>query len=297
MAAKSMRVLLGLAIAGLLGCAGAWSVGSALTRSTNSAVDAPALPAREVKIASSAGIELAGSFWPARKPGAPAVLLMHGNGSNRGSMTELAGWLNAQGYAVLAVDLRGHGESSPAGKSFGLNEADDVHAALAWLREANPGTPVGAIGFSLGGAASLLGPQGPLPVDALVLEGVYPDIRHAIFNRLAVRLGKWPAVLVEPMLSYQSLPRFGVWPDAISPIRALSRVRAPVMIVGGGDDANTPPSETRAMFNAVQGPRELRILAGVSHNDLGRSMPPGFKDALLAFLDRNLNVPRPANLT
>ena len=205
-------------------------------------------------------------------------------------MRETANILHVQGYAVLSIDFRGHGQSTPAGKSFGLFEADDAHAALAWLRKANPGVRTGAIGFSLGGAASLLGSNGPLDVDALVLEGVYPDIRHAIFNRLAVRLGRWPAAIIEPFLTYQSLPRFGVWPSAISPQRALEHVRMPVMVVGGAEDHNTPPDETRMMYNAVKTHGEFHILAGMNHDDLGRQVPEDFKVALLAFLRRNLKT-------
>ena len=289
---KSKRLSIGLAIAALVGCGGVWGVGSALTRSTNSEVDAAAPPARSFQIASSPGIQLAGTYWPAREPNSPALLLLHGNGNNRDSMRKSAEWLNEHGYAVLTIDLRGHGQSSPAQKSFGLFEADDAQAALSWLRQDNPNVRIGVIGFSLGGAASLLGQGGPLPVDALVLEGVYPDIRHAIFNRLALRLGRWPATLIEPMLSYQSLPRLGVWPAAISPIRALAQVSEPVMIVGGGNDANTPPEETRAMYEAVKDHGELHILAGVSHDELGRTLPDDLKKSLLAFLDKSLKDAR-----
>ena len=60
-----------------------------------------------------------------------------------------------------------------------------------------PGEKIGAIGSSLGGAAALLGPH-PLPVDALVLESVYPDIGAATGNRIRAVLG-WPiGALVAP---------------------------------------------------------------------------------------------------
>jgi alpha-beta hydrolase superfamily lysophospholipase len=202
----------------------------------------------------------------------------------------MALWLNRNGYAVLAIDFRGHGQSSPAGKSFGLFEADDALAALSWLRKNHPNGRVGVIGFSLGGAASLLGRNGPLPTDALVLEAVYPDIRHAIFNRLASRLGRWPAAFFEPLLSYQSLPRFGVWPSEISPIRALARTREPVMIVGGGRDTNTPPNETRALYEVVKHHGEIHILTGLGHNDVGRAPSDSFRPILLNFLNRNLKA-------
>jgi uncharacterized protein len=271
-----------------LGLVGIWLIGSALTCATNAPVPIPAAPAQFVHIVSDDVTRIAATYWPSHSAKAPAILMLHGNGSNRGSMTEMASLLNRHGYAVLAIDFRGHGQSTPASKSFGVFEADDARAAYSWLRNSDPSRKIGIIGFSLGGAASLLGKNGPLPADALVLEGVYPDIRHAIFNRLASRLGRLGATFLEPLLSYQSLPRFGVWPSEISPINALSKVREPVMIVGGGTDNNTPPGESRAMYDALKQHGEILILAGVSHDELGRYLPVKFTESLLAFLDRTL---------
>ncbi len=282
-----MRIFI---LCGVLGLAGVWGIGSLLTRSTNTAVALPAAPAQFVSIDSDSRVRLAATYWSGPSDNAPAILMLHGNGSNRSSMAQTASLLTRNGYAVLAIDFRGHGQSSPARKSFGLFEAGDARAAFDWLRKGHPGSKIGIIGFSLGGAASLLGGQGPLPADALVLEGVYPDIRHAIFNRIASRLGMLPATVLEPLLSYQSLPRFGVWPSQISPIQALSRVREPVMIVGGGCDANTPPGETQAMYDVVKGHGELQILAGARHDDLGRTLPGTFQASLLAFLNRTLKA-------
>jgi uncharacterized protein len=282
-----MKVSHALSLTLALAAATVWGVGSLLTRATNATVPPAPAPARTVWIDSAPGIRLAGDWWPGTSE-QPAILMLHGNGSNRASMAPTAAWLSAHGYSVLTIDFRGHGESSPSGKSFGLFEAQDAHAALTWLRQHHPASRVGVIGFSLGGAASLLGGEGPLDVDAMVLEGVYPDIRHAIFNRLASRLGKPVATLAEPLLSYQSIPRFGTPPSAIAPIRALAQVHVPIMIVGGGNDVNTPPEETRAMYAAVQSHGELHILPGISHDDLGQTLPSDFQAALLQFLDRNL---------
>ena len=281
------RAVFALLIAILIACWGVWGVGSALTRSTNTVVATPAAPARVVRIGSTAGVIIVGTYWSSRL-GAPAILMLHGNGGNRGSMSRASAWLNAHGYAVLAIDLRGHGQSSPATKSFGLFESDDARAAIDWLRRANPGVRVGAIGYSLGGAATLLGREGSLPVDVLVLEAVYPDIRSAIFNRLAMRLGKWPAAAIEPLLSYQSYPRYGVWPSEISPVQALARVKAPVMVIGGEADLHTPPAETRALYRAVRNGGELHIVAKADHDALGGAVSNDLETALLAFLDKNL---------
>jgi uncharacterized protein len=279
-----------LALFSLFGMVAVWLIGSALTGATNSKVAPAAAPAMSMQLNSEDGMRIAATYWPGASPTAPAILLLHGNGGNRGNMAGLATMLAADGYAVLAIDFRGHGESTPASKSFGLFEAHDARAAFDWLRARNPDRKIGIIGYSLGGAASLIGEHGPIPADALVLEGVYPDIRRAIFNRLATRLGSVVATAVEPVLSYQSLPRFGVWPSDISPIDALAKVTKPVMIIGGEADTNTPPSETKAMFAALKGRGELHILAGVNHKDLGGPPSRPLKVALLAFLNRTLRA-------
>ncbi len=271
---------------------GAWQVGERLTAASNRPVDAVAAPAEAVHIASSDGIILAGSYWPA--PGgragrsAPAVLLLHGNNNTRGSMTRLAEWLNGQGYGVLTVDFRGHGQSTPAIKSFGLKEADDAHAAFAWLQERQPGAKIGVVGYSLGGAAAVLGDKGPVPADALAMLAVYPDIRHAIRNRLSSQMNPWGAALMEPLLSFQALPRYGAWPSDLAPVEALKQVKAPVLVMGGADDRSTPPEETRQLYEAVKDHGELRIIDGASHRYMGGLMNEETRAELLAFLKREL---------
>ncbi len=282
------RSLLGGLVFGL---ALLWLVGSAMTRPTNAKVRQFTGQVQDVSIKSEPGIVLAGSYWSGSGANSPAILLLHGNGGNRNDVANTAQWLDAQGFRVLAIDMRGSGESSPAGKSFGLTEARDARAAFDWLKATNPNAKIGVIGFSLGGAAALLGDDGPLPGDALVLESVYPDIRTAIFNRIAAHAGTIPAYAIEPLLSLQSLPRFGVWPSRISPIDALRKVRSPVMIVGGGADIYTPPGETEAMFDAAHRHGELWLLDGLTHDEVVRSDNPTFRKHLYDFLVRQLGRP------
>ena len=54
------------------------------------------------------------------------------------------------------IDLRGHGQSSPARMSFGLKEHRDILGAVDWLkgRGYRPGH-IGVLGQSMGGASTL----------------------------------------------------------------------------------------------------------------------------------------------
>lgn len=267
---------------------GAWAIGTLQSRAANTAIAPPPSPGRDMMLRSTDGLPVAASYWPGADASSPAILLLHGNDSSRASQYELAGWLARQGYAVLAIDFRGHGESAKVSRSFGYYEARDAAAALAWLRREHPGARVAIIGSSLGGAASLIGEHGALPADALILQGVYPDIRAAIRNRIAQRLGDWPAAALEPLLSYQSKLRTGVWPDRLSPVAAVARYRGPLLVIGGGDDHYTPPSETRRLFAAAPGRKRLWIAPGRGHNDLLATQDRAWQDHVLRFLDETL---------
>ena len=276
----------------IIGLAVSWLLGSAMTGPTPSHVARATAPARDVRLRTADGLTITASYWPGASPNAPAVLLLHGNGASRAAMAPTAAWLARQGYAALAIDFRGHGESSPAQHSFGLGESRDAAAAFAWLKRQQHGAPVAVLGSSLGGAAALLGPHGPVPADALILIAVYPDIRHAIRNRIGAQLGSWPAMLLEPLLSYQSPFRFGVWPDALSPIEALRRYPGPLLVIGGDRDRYTPPVETRALFNAALGPRQILWIAGADHSAASGMSSDACRDRLRLFLAQTIGAHR-----
>ena len=268
---------------------GAWLAGSLLSRPHLSAVPAPAPPGRVVRFFASDGVAIAASYWPGPRPDGPAVLLLHGINNTRDRMRAQALWLNGLGYAVLAIDFRGHGESGPASRTSGLAEARDAAAALAFLRRRAPRRKVGLIGISLGGAAALLGEEGPLAVQAMVLHAVYPDLRTAIVNRIARVAGRPLAYLGEPLLSFQSWPRYGVAPGRIAPIEGLRRFRGPVLIVGGTADPDTTLADTRAMYAAAAGPKELWLVDGADHIATSILWSDDYRRRVGAFFARNLS--------
>jgi pimeloyl-ACP methyl ester carboxylesterase len=277
--------MIAVLLAGLsLGLLAVWLAGGWMMRPRVTAVPAARGSARDLRILTEDGVSVAATYRAGIGPRVPAVLLLHGVDASRGAVDPLAAWLAKQGYTTLAVDFRGHGESTPRPRSFGWHEARDAHAAFFWMQRRHSGARIAVIGISMGGAASLIGPRGPLPADALILQAVYPDIRHAIRNRIASRLGTWPAALLEPLLSVQARPRIGVRADAIAPVHAISRFRAPVMVIGGTEDVYTPPAETRALFQAAPAGRALWMVAKGDHAAVCSLSDDVYRDRVLRFL-------------
>lgn len=282
-------------LCGILGFVGglglSWIAGSLMVRGRPGPVPPASAPAGDLRIRTPDGLVLAATYWPGRRPDSPAVLLLHGVKASRASTAPTAAWLHRLGYAALTVDFRGHGGSDMADRSFGLRESSDARSAFDWLKRRQGGAPVAAIGNSLGGAAALLGPSGPLPADALVLQAVYPDIRRAIRNRIADRLTEVPAHILEPLLSFQSKPRFGTWPGDLSPLEALRRYPGPVFVIGGGEDRYTPPDETRALFAAAPGRKRLWIVPAKGHAAIGELSDEAYRARIARFLEATIGEP------
>lgn len=288
-----MQKIAGLiAVLFMLGLAVSWAMGSAMVRPQASEVPPAVMPARDLTLTTTDGVGIAATYWPGRRSTSPAILLLHGNGASRWHVAGNAAWLAKQGFAVMTIDFRGHGESAQLPRSFGLFESRDAAAAFAWLKRTRPGTKIGIVGISLGGASSLLGAQGPLPADALVLQAVYPDIRHAVRNRIGALATTIPAYALEPLLSFQSRPRFGVWPGAISPLTAVRRYRGPLLVIGGGADLYTPPEESWALYAVAPGQKELWTIDGLDQAAVSGIETLDYRQHLLAFFAKHLGDPR-----
>lgn len=291
-----MRVRLGKFAGGLLalavmGMAASWAAGSIMAAGHQSRVAAAMPPKQDVRLVTPDGVTIAATFTPGRGDRSPAVLLLHGVGASRQATAENAAWLAGLGYATLTIDFRGHGQSDLTSRTFGINEALDAQAAFDWLKRRQGGAPVAVVGISLGGAASLLGKDGPLRAEALILQAVYPDIRRAIRNRIASRTSMGIGYLLEPLLSFQAPLRIGVWPSQLSPFNALRRYHGPVLVIGGEEDRSTPPNESRAMFAAVQGPKELWLVPTGDHAEICDLADAAYRNHLKTFLAKTIARP------
>jgi dienelactone hydrolase len=119
---------------------------------------------------------LPGRFLPEPRgadQSAPVVMMVHGYTADRASVSVLARRLALNGYAALAIDVRGHGANrnpftlDPEGG--GLFE--DLSAAADWLRASAwvDGSRLAVLGHSMGAGAALRFAERDAAIDAVVL--------------------------------------------------------------------------------------------------------------------------------
>ena len=102
------------------------------------------------------------------------MLIVHGFGEHSGRYEEMATWFARQGFAVFALDLRGHGRTPGHRGHVSDFECflDDVEEYLAALREDYPALPAVLVGHSMGGLiTAALVSRRDIAVDAVVLSG------------------------------------------------------------------------------------------------------------------------------
>ncbi len=97
---------------------------------------------------------------PPRDERPPALVLMHGFAGDRLSLSSLARRLAASGYAVLAIDARGHGQNrNPLRRGFVRSDVfyEDFAAAIDYLRLSPfvDGERLAVMGHSMGAGAAL----------------------------------------------------------------------------------------------------------------------------------------------
>ena len=211
-------------------------------------------------------------YWPAASPRA-TVLLIHGIAEHSGRYEHVGRFLSDHGFDVVAIDLRGFGQSGGRRAHVNLFDDffDDVEDQMAEVRKL--GAPVVLLGHSMGGLISLsyalsdrpgpdllalsapaLGANIPAPLRALT------PLQARIAPRLRVpspvrgdMLSTDPAVgeayMSDPLVVRVATPALGralisqmQWANA-----NVDRLAVPTLVMHGADDTLVPARSTRPL--------------------------------------------------
>lgn len=257
---------------------------------------------QEFTFAGAAGATLFGQSWrPEQSHG--SIILVHGFGEHSGRYSNLVPPLAAAGYAVYALDHRGHGHSP--GQRGHIDSFDDyladVCALIEFAQAAQPGLPVVLFGHSMGGLIVLVyairNPTGLAGVVASAPMLSKPNVSPILLtvaqllSRIApsfamdtgldpTTISRDPAEVAryasDPQVHAKSTARAGSelmkavdWAQAHA-----GELAVPLLLYHGDDDKLVPIEGSRRFFAAVQEKdRQFVELPGryhESHNDSGR---------------------------
>lgn len=225
-----------------------------------------------VEITAGDGTVLAGTYIPRPSLSHHTVILVHGLYSNRSMCLPLVEMYQEMDYNVLLIDLRGHGESGGRHTMWGMREVDDFQAWMEFLHAKDPDVRVGLHGISLGAALSILECGTDEGQDLLfcIADSAYADLMSLGREKLLRWTGDERILLgldvVDPFFQAAMFFHTGKFLKDITPLEAVSHMRAPALFLHGEDDRLVPSSAAEALGAACSSRRKKVVLfEGAGH--------------------------------
>jgi alpha-beta hydrolase superfamily lysophospholipase len=252
----------------------------------------------EAQMDGAEGLTLYRRTWlPDGEPKA-VLVLAHGAGEHLGRYEHVARRLTDAGYAVYALDHRGHGRSEgPRGDLGTMDSAvANLGSLISLARSERPGLPLFLLGHSMGGCIGLeYALRHQVEIDGLILSSPLASLNAAsrfereaskLLSRVAPRLGvhsvdsglvsRDPEVVraydEDPLVHHGKLPARTVgeltravesFPDRIPSLTV------PLLVFHGSADEITEPAGTKRVHElAGSADKSIVIFDGLYHETM-----------------------------
>jgi alpha-beta hydrolase superfamily lysophospholipase len=253
------------------------------------------------------GLELFYRSWKPALRSRALIVIAHGIGEHSGRYERYVQAFLARGFAVYALDHRGHGRS-PGQRGHvdsWVEYRSDLGAFLAFAGALEPDAPAFLLGHSMGALIALDfalesddRPQDRLsglilsgtPLEPVGVAKPWLVLVAKVLSRVRPRtslkpdidpdtLSRDPEVVrvyaEDPLVHHHATARWGI--EALDTIALIKRrpvdLRVPLMVVHGGADQVNSPEGSRALVERASSPdKTLRIYEGARHephNDRG----------------------------
>jgi pimeloyl-ACP methyl ester carboxylesterase len=221
-----------------------------------------------------------------------AVILVHGRDASKqnaisGKIVEFGAALHDAGFAVLMIDLRGHGESEGERYSFGVYERRDVLGAVDFLLNNGfkPGN-IGVLGISMGGGAAIGAAFEEPAIGALVLDSTFADLNPLIEQQWETESGMPMFVLPGVFLMNRLI--YGYDLTAVQPVEEIVKIPPrPVLILHCKTDEMVGMWHPQNLIEAVPS-AETSFFDACEHAEIFRDYPNDYKALVIPFFNKNL---------
>jgi uncharacterized protein len=194
-------------------------------------------------------VKLHGLWLPQERSEAPLLLYLHGARWDVRSSAHRMRRMHELGFAVLGIDYRGFGQSTPGLPSEDLAH-EDALAAWQWLAQQQPQAPRFVFGHSLGGAIAVRLASEVDDATGVIVEGSFTSIAD-VFSTM-----KWGWLPLGPLITQ----RF----DAAS---RLEKIKVPLLVVHGSNDNLIKPDLGRALYEKAKQPKRFVLVEGGTHHN------------------------------
>ncbi len=235
------------------------------------------------------GLLLNGWFFKNETPSRRYVIYCHGHGMQARDFFVFTKPLMDQGFSVLLIDARAHGESEGRYRGMGWQDKEDLLDWTDQLLAYDPQAEIMLAGVSMGGTAVLNAAGEPLPpqVKCVVSDCAYAVVRDEI--HFVLQTLRFPAGPLTRTVSRMMKRKVGYTPGEASTIEQVKRMSLPVLIFQGDDDDFVPFEHGQLLYDAAAAAeKQFYPVRGAVHGECAILDYEGYMKALFAFADRHL---------
>lgn len=224
--------------------------------------------------------------------GERAIIFVHGKDRCRscefqGRAMQFLRSIHERGFALLTIDMRGHGASDGDHFSFGLQERRDIHGAVDWLlaQGFEPGK-IGLLGVSMGAASSIGAAAEETAIGGLVADSSYADI-YPVMQQVLGRQSRLLTLILPTSLAMTRVI-IGVNIGAARPVQEIARLTPrSVLLIHGSRDGLIPVADAEQLHTAAPG-SQLWIVPGAGHARAYASDPTAYVARVAVFFNAAL---------
>jgi uncharacterized protein len=194
---------------------------------------------------------------------------------NRASGIWVAERLVPRGFDVVVYDSRAHGDSTGDVCTYGFYEKRDLVRVIDRLGVG----PFIIMGSSLGAAIALQAAAIEPRIVGVVSVATFSDLRTVATERAPFFASR--DNLDEALHIAETRGNFRV--DEVSPVAAAREIKAPVFLIHGAKDDETPAAHSQRVADALRSPKRLMFVPSAGHNN---ALTPEVWREVFAWVDK-----------
>lgn len=234
------------------------------------------------------GATIAVEIIDAASPPTATVFVLHGIRDRRDSMRGIGQAFAGRGVRAVLVDLRGHGRSTGDVLSYGVFDRVDLATVASTLDASGKiAGPIGVYGYSYGAATSIEWAGADPRIHAVVAVAPFASLRAIVPEYSPLPL---PRGFIDSCVD-EAGHEGGFDPDAASPLDAITKTTAPILLVHGDADERIPVAHSKQLAAAGASHAELIVVPGANHESIGGDETGTLRDRAIPWLVEHLGPP------
>lgn len=223
------------------------------------------IPAEDITFAPLHGDHLVSGWYMPHPQATTTIIVCPGYRGQRSDVLGTCAQLWRAGHNVLGFEYYGHGTVVGKPITLGYREINDFLGAVAYAKQRAPQARIGAVGYSMGAAMTIMGSVRTDAVEAVVADSSFAT------HRSVVEYGVWrtlhlPFIIFDWTTDLLLWLRAGYHFHQVEPIRDIGKLSPrPILLIHGLKDTVVNPRDATLLYEAAGEPKELWVVPEADH--------------------------------